>query len=199
MPSFPAWFPDARTSCQANQDAFSHPGQAVERDTVAALSWTPHPHPHPHPYSSVLHSSYALPVCASPCPLYPMCEHERPSNTPVTPVHMSSPGKRGERGDDMQQRAVSQNQTLATAKDSALVHGAHALPGELPGCPPSEPRLNCVSQYQQLFKLWLKFTWLEPESDSSHESDDFRLYLTKSKKTLTSRQMTRDFTWTLVF
>lgn len=63
----------------------------------------------------------------------------------------------------------------------------HVLPGEQQGCrrspPPQKPRPNCVSQCQQVFKLWLKFTWLGPKSDPSHESDDFRLWLTKSNTT----------------
>lgn len=68
------------------------------------------------------------------------------------------------------------------------VHGAHVLPGELQGCrrspPPQKPRPNCVSQCQQVFKLWLKFTWLGPKSDPSHESDDFRLWVDKIKHDL---------------
>lgn len=44
-------------------------------------------------------------------------------------------------GNDKQQRATSQNQTLCPcSKDWGFVHEAHALPGELPGRPLSKPK-----------------------------------------------------------
>lgn len=70
MPSFPPRFPDTRTSCRANQAACPNPGQAVERDIVAALSWTLNPPTSPD--SSVILSSYVLPACTTPRTLYPL-------------------------------------------------------------------------------------------------------------------------------